>query len=148
MAINYSLSIGSVKKRLVEREFSDVVIEANFSVSAFSDAVTEINGDGDEVIVTPSFSYSCSGTRQFPVSEIDPETFIPFEQITKETVVEWLLAGEGVESIEDFSYVKSCVQNVAQRIYEYSQEVPAFVPGQDPSGSSDAEYVPTEPSDG
>ena len=145
MAINYSLSVGSVKKRLVEGEFNDVVIEASFGVSASSDAVTETDAEGNEVVVTPSFSYSCGGTKQFSVSEIDPATFIPFEQITKETIVQWLLAEEGITSVEEFSYVKSSIQNIAQRIYEYSQEVPASVPGEDPSGSSTVEYVPPTP---
>lgn len=145
MAINYSLSVGSVKKRLVEGEFNNVVIEASFGVSASSGAITQTDAEGNEVVVTPSFSYSCSGIKQFDVSEIDPATFVPFEQITKETIVQWLLAEEGATSIEEFSYVKSSIQNIAQRIYEYSQEVPASVPGEDPSGSSTAEYVPPAP---
>jgi len=49
MAINYSLNIGSVKKRLTEGEFSNVVVEASFSVSAQSDGVTTGTEEGGDL---------------------------------------------------------------------------------------------------
>lgn len=145
MAINYTLNIGSVKKRLSQGSFSNVIVEASFGVSASSDSVSSVDSDGVETITVPSFSYSCGGTKTFSVETLDPENFIEFESVTKDTVVQWLLAEEGVTSVEEFSYVKSSIQNIAQRIYEYSQEVPASVSGEDPSGSSTAEYVPPAP---
>ena len=145
MAINYTLNIGSVKKRLTEGEFSNVIIEASFGVSANSDAVTTTDAEGNEVVTTPAFSYSCGGTKTFSTDGLDAANFVDFESVTKDTVVQWLLAEEGVTSVEDFSYVKSSIQNIAQRIYEYSLEVPESVAGQDPTGASDYVYTPPAP---
>ena len=143
MAINYSLNIGDVKKRLTEGEFSDVVVEASFSVTAQSDAVTTGSEEGGDLVVTqPSFSYSCGGYRTFSVEDLDASTFIDFSSITKDTIKDWLLASESVSTVEEFSYVKSSIENVAKRIYDYSLEVPAFVDGTDPSGASAYTYTP------
>ena len=145
MAINYTLNIGSVKKRLTEGEFSNIIVEASFGVSASSTPVTSPDPDGNEIVTVPSFSYSCGGIKSFSVEDLDSENFIDFENVTKDTVVQWLLDSEGAASVEDFSYVKSSIQNIAQRIYEHGLEVPASVPGEDPSGASAAEYVPHAP---
>jgi len=143
MAINYTLSMGSVKKRLTEGSFSDVVVEASFSVYAQSDAITTGTEEGGDLVVTqPAFSYSCGGTKTFSVDGLDASTFVPFGDVTTETLKGWLLASEGVSDVKDFSYVKSSIENVAKRIYEYSKEVPAVVAGDDASGSSDFVYTP------
>jgi len=146
MAINYSLNIGSVKKRLTEGEFSNVVVEASFSVSAQSDAVTTGTEEGEDLVVTqPSFSYSCGGYREFSVDGLTVETFVDFDSITKDTIKDWLLASEGVSTVEEFSYVKSSIENIAKRIYEYTKEVPSQVSGTDPAGASDYVYTPPAP---
>lgn len=145
MAINYTLNIGSVKKRLTEGEFSNVIVEASFGVSANSTPVTSTDADGNETIITPAFSYSCGGTKSFSVDGLDATNFVDFENVTKETIVQWLLAEEGVTSVEEFSYVKSSIQNIAQRIYEYGLEVPENVAGEDPAGASDYVYTPPAP---
>ena len=143
MAINYTLNIGSVKKRLTEGAFSDVIIEANFGVQAQSDAIfTGTEEGGDLVVTQPSFSYSCGGSRTFSVDGITAENFVPFADVTKGTITGWLLASEGVTEVEEFSYVKSSIENVAKRIYEYSLEVPASIEGADPNGSSTYTYTP------
>ena len=146
MAINYSLNIGSVKKRLTEGEFSNVVVEASFSVSAQSDAVTTGTEEGEDLVVTqPPFSYSCGGYREFSVDGLTVETFVDFDSITKDTIKDWLLASEGVSTVEEFSYVKSSIENIAKRIYEYTKEVPSQVSGTDPAGASDYVYTPPAP---
>jgi hypothetical protein len=150
MAINYTLNIGSVKKRLTEGEFSNVIIEASFGVSASSDPVTEVTGvdeEGNDIVETrvPSFSYSCGGTKTFSVENLDATSFVDFDSVTKDTIVQWLLAEEGVNSVEEFSYVKSSIDNIARRIYEYSLEVPDSVEGENPAGASDYVYTPPAP---
>ncbi len=146
MAINYSLNIGSVKKRLTEGEFSNVVVEASFGVSAQSDAVTTGSEEGGDLVVTqPSFSYSCGGYRMFSVEGLDASTFIDFSSITKDTIKDWLLASESVSTVEEFSYVKSSIENIAKRIYEHTKEVPAQVSGTDPVGASEYVYTPPAP---
>ena len=143
MAINYTLNIGSVKKRLTEGAFSDVIVEAQFSVQAQSDAIfTGTEEGGDLVVTQPSFSYSCGGTREFSVEGLTAENFVAFADVTKDTVKGWLLAAESVTEVEEFSYVKSSIENIAKRIYEYSREVPAEVGGTDPSGASTYTYTP------
>ena len=146
MAINYTFNIGSVKKRLTEGEFSSVVVEASFSVSAQSDTVTTGTEEGGDLVVTqPSFSYSCGGYREFSVDGLSAETFVDFDSITKDTIKDWLLASESVSTVEEFSYVKSSIENVAKRIYDYALEVPASVDGTDLTGASDYVYTPPAP---
>ena len=143
MAINYTLNIGSVKKRLTEGEFSDVIVEAQFSVQAQSDAISTGTEEGGDLVVTqPSFSYSCGGTKTFSVDGLTAENFVAFADVTKDTIKGWLLASEGVTEVEEFSYVKSSIENIAKRIYDYSLEVPAFIDGTDPSGASTYTYTP------
>jgi len=147
MAINYTLNIGSVKKRLTEGEFSDVIVEAQFSVQAQSDAQTEslgVDETGEEQFNTlvPSFSYSCGGTKTFSVEGLTAENFVAFADVTKDTIKGWLLDAEGVTEVEEFSYVKSSIENIGKRIYDYSLEVPASVAGTDPSGASTYTYTP------
>ena len=103
MAITYNLSIGSLGRKLSLDGLENVIYEVSVGVSAQSQEY-------------PQFSYSCGGTIQFDTSEIDEESFVPFEEVTQETVVGWLLAKEGVESVDEFSYVKSSVDNIQARI--------------------------------
>ena len=146
MAINYTLNIGSVKKRLTEGDFSDVIVEAQFSVQAQSDAVTTGTEEGGDLVVTqPSFGYSCGGTKTFSVEGLTAENFVAFADVTKDTIKGWLLAAEGVTEVEEFSYVKSSIENIAKRIYDYALEVPAEVGGTDPSGASTYTYTPPAP---
>ena len=148
MAINYTLNVGSVKKRLTEGEFSNVVVEASFSVYALSEEVTTGTGEGGDFVITqPMFSYSCGGYIEFSIDGLSAETFVDFDSITKDTIKEWLLASEGVSTVEEFSYVKSSIENVAKRIYDHTLEVPASVGGTDPTGVSDYVYAPPAPSE-
>ena len=145
MAINYSLNIGSVKKRLTEGAFSNVIVEASFGVSAQSDAIfTGTEEGGDLVITQPSFSYSCGGNKSFSVDGLTAENFVDFSSVTKDTIKGWLLASEGVSTVEEFSYVKASIENVAKRIYDYTLEVPDTVSGDDLTGSSTYTYTPPE----
>lgn len=145
MAINYSLNIGSVKKRLTEGTFSNVIVEASFGVSAQSDAIfTGTEEGGDLVVTQPSFSYSCGGSKSFSVDGLTAENFVDFSSVTKDTIKGWLLASESVSTVEEFSYVKSSIENIAKRIYDHSLEVPDTVSGDDPTGSSTYTYTPPE----
>ena len=51
MAINYTFNIGSVKRRLTEGDFSDVIVEASFGVSASSDAVTTGSVETEDLVI-------------------------------------------------------------------------------------------------
>jgi hypothetical protein len=127
MAIKYTLSIGNVTKKFTVGEFNNVIVDVSVGVSASSDAVVEIVGtdeDGNNIYSTtvPPFSYSCGGTISLDTSELDTESFVDFDSVTKETVIGWLLAKEGVETVEEFSYVKSSIDNIQARIDELQEQ--------------------------
>lgn len=75
------------------------------------------------------------------MEELDPENFVDFADVTSETVVGWLLASESVNSLNDFSYVKSSVDNIRARIAELQVQVDTSVAG----GSSFNGSVASEP---
>lgn len=132
MAITYQLNIGSVTKKLEHEGLSNVIIRASFGVSAQTDA--------DE---PAGFSYSCGGYKDFSVEEIDPDGFIDFDEVTAETVVGWLLQAEGVETADEFSYVKSAVDNIRARIAELSVQVDTPLTGSSSvSGTVDSATPP------
>jgi len=146
MAINYSLNIENVKKRLTEGEFSNVIVQASLSVYAESEEIsTGTKEDGDFVVTQPTFSHSCGGIAYFSVEGLSAETFVDFDSITKDTIRDWLLASENVTEVEEFSYVKASIENVAKCIYNYTKEVPTLVSGTDPAGASDYVYTPPAP---
>ncbi len=103
MAINYTLHIGNLGRKLSVDGLENVIYEVSVGVNAQSQEY-------------PQFTYSCGGNIQFDVSEIDVESFVPFEEVTQEIVVGWLLTKEGVESVDEFSYVKASVDNIQARI--------------------------------
>lgn len=135
MAINYTVNIGSVTKKLEHEGFSNVVIKASFFVSAQTDDTEAGN-----------FSYSCGGFKEFSVDEIDPEAFVDFSEITPEVVVEWLLASEEVDSLDEFSYVKASVDNIRARLDELQIQADVTLPnsGSAITGSVTSE-LPPEP---
>ena len=103
MAITYNLNINSLTKKMVVGDLSNVVFQISIGVSAQSEEY-------------PQFSYSCGGIIDLDISELDADSFIPFDEVTKETVVNWFLQKEGIEVIEDFSYVKYSIQNIQDKI--------------------------------
>lgn len=109
MAINYNLTIGSLGRKLSVGNLNNVVYEVAVSVNASSEEYSQ-------------FTYSCGGNISFDISEIDEDAFIPFDEITQETVLGWLLAKEGVESVDEFSYVKYSVENIQNRIDALQEE--------------------------
>jgi hypothetical protein len=119
MAINYTLSIGNVTKKFTVGEFNNVIVDVSVGVSASSTAETDADGN----VIVPSFSYSCGGTISLDTSELSAESFVDFDSVTKDTVIEWLLAKEGVETVDEFSYVKSSVDNIQGRIDALQEEV-------------------------
>ena len=47
--------------------------------------------------------------------------------------------------MEEFSYVKSSIENIAKRIYDHQQERSDNITGDDPSGTSSYTYTPPAP---
>ena len=103
MAIVYDLSISSLNRKLNLENLNNVIYEAAIGVSARSEEY-------------PQFTYSCSGVVSFEISSIEESSFIPFEQVTKDTIISWILSRENIEKIEDFSYIKYSINNIQDRI--------------------------------
>ena len=126
MATHFWTELPALKTSLVG-EFNNVIVDVSVGVNAYSDPVTEVTGTneaGDDIVdtVIPSFSYSCGGTISFDISELDADSFVSFEDVTKDTVIGWLLAKEGVDTVEEFSYVKSSIDNIQARIDELQEQ--------------------------
>ena len=135
MAVNYTFNVGNVTKKLQHEGLSDVIISASFGVNAQTDEAEPAQ-----------FSYSCGGYKEFSVEELDLDNFVSFEDVTYETVVGWLLASEGVETLDEFSYVKSSVDNIRARIAELQVQVNTSVSGDSSfNGSVTSEQPTPEP---
>lgn len=100
--INYNLTFNKLKKKAVNN-LIDVVYEVEYSLYVYSEEY-------------PSCFMSSGGTLNFSSDELDEDSFIPFEEITKETILEWILEKEEVVSIEEISFVKSSIENVEGRV--------------------------------
>jgi len=103
MAIIYNFTIGSLGRKLSLDDLENVIYEVSVGASARSQEY-------------PQFTYSCSGIISLDTDDLDADSFVSFEDVTKDIVIEWLLAKEGVESIDEFSYVKYSVDNIQARI--------------------------------
>ncbi|NBU50944.1 MAG: flagellar motor switch protein FliG [Betaproteobacteria bacterium] len=77
------------------------------------------------------------------LEKIDPDGFIDFDEVTAETVVGWLLQAEGVSTADEFSYVKSAVDNIRARIAELSVQMDTSLTGSSSvSGTVDSVMPP------
>ena len=147
MAINYTLDIGSVKKKPTHGTFENVIIEASFSVFAISDEITTgSEEDGNYTVTQPAFSHTSGGYIILSTDSLEENSFIAFDSVSKDTLKGWILGSEGVSDVADFSHVKSSIEVVAREIYDFNQQVPDVISGgsdiDDLSGSSEYSYTP------
>lgn len=147
MKVSYTLSIDSIEKLPSVNGFNDLIINVGFTVSTRSDALTTTDERGNTIESVPSFEYSKTLFKEFDYKQINEETFIPFEQVTKDVIISWLLAQEGVDSIEKLSYVVDTIKSIYMQIKNYVSHVPKEVsgdeiPGSPPSG--DIEFDPEQ----
>lgn len=105
MEIKYNLNIANLNRKVLVENLSNVVYQV--SLSAFVQSVDY-----------PQFTYSCNGIIDLDISGLDSSSFVPFEEITKETVLDWIMQTEGVSSIEEISYMKNAINNIQQRVDE------------------------------
>jgi len=109
MSIKYTLSIGNITKKFSVGDFENVIIDVSVAVSAYSEEY-------------PQFTYSCSGQIELDTSELSSDSFVAFDEITQDVLVDWLIQKEGVETVEEFSYVKFSIQNIQDRIDALQEE--------------------------
>lgn len=86
MAISYKWVISSMEEYPTSEGLSDVVFNVHYRRQA-----SEV--DGDKTYFAETYSV-------LSVSQPDPSTFVPYDQLTKEMVEGWLDAGLDVAAID------------------------------------------------
>ena len=76
MTLAYTWAITSLKKT-TDGNISNVVVQTNWTC-------TGTDADGD--------SGTFNGATPFPLSSIDPDNFIPYEELTEADVISWIQA--------------------------------------------------------
>jgi hypothetical protein len=76
MTLSYTWAITSLKKT-TDGNISNVVVQTNWTC-------TGTDADGD--------SGTFNGATPFPLSSVDPENFIPYEELTEADVLSWIQA--------------------------------------------------------
>lgn len=100
--ITYNLTLNKLRKRVVN-DFTDVVYEVEYFCRAYSEEYRQC-------------SYSMSGSIFFDVDEYNPEEFIPFEDITKEDVLQWIIEKKEAQNIEEVDFVKYSLEQVQNQV--------------------------------
>jgi hypothetical protein len=54
---------------------------------------------GTEVVDTKTYSATVIGTQMVAADDIDPETFVPFDELTNEIATGWCTAAMGAEQV-------------------------------------------------
>lgn len=54
---------------------------------------------GTEVVDTKTYSATVIGTQMVAAEDIDPETFVPFDELTNEIATGWCTAAMGAEQV-------------------------------------------------
>ena len=76
MTLTYAWAITSLKKT-TDGSISNVVVQTNWTC-------TGTDADGD--------SGTFNGATPFPLSDVDPDNFIPYEELTEADVLSWIQA--------------------------------------------------------
>lgn len=76
MTLTYTWAITSLKKT-TDGNISNVVVQTNWTC-------TGTDADGD--------SGTFNGATPFPLSSVDPDNFIPYEELTEANVISWIQA--------------------------------------------------------
>jgi len=94
MDIQYEFNIRSVKRKLTLGDLKDVVIECDYNLN-----ITTADNPND--------IHYAGGSVVFDTSQLDSNSFVPFEDINKETIISWILQKENVSSLNETYFVKS-----------------------------------------
>jgi hypothetical protein len=145
MSINYSFTINNVvKKNVLENEgsapLSNVIINAQYTSKAWS-------GDmqSDDLGYTNSYpyNYEISSSVNFDTSQLDESSFVPYDQITNQVVLDWIVDYENCGTIQNHRDVVSCIEQVREQIYHASNESVDVLPGDSFSESTeDVSWTP------
>lgn len=76
MALTYTWAVTSLKKTM-DGDISDVVVQSTWTC-------TGTDEDGDSGVF--------NGATPFPLSSVDPDNFIPYEELTEADIIAWIQA--------------------------------------------------------
>ena len=110
MNIQFEFGLSSIKTENTIGNFSDVVIECNYNVT-----VTPIQESLDLNYSDFKLYYS-GGNIKFNVSELNENSFIPFDQIDKDILISWIMEKENVSSLGQIEFVKNCLLDTKQEV--------------------------------
>jgi hypothetical protein len=115
MSINFSFTINNVKKTKSVGDIPDVIINAEYTAKAWSG-----NKKNDSLGETYGYEYESdvTSTIEFNTSELDSSTFVPFEQITKSVILNWIVDIENISTIENHRDLVYVIDQVRKQIYE------------------------------
>lgn len=114
MDIQYEFNIKSLKRKITLNSYNDVVIECEYNLN--------ITTSDD-----PENVHTVGGLTTFDVSQLDSNSFIPFENINKETIISWILKKENVSSLSETYFVKSELAYFKQMYEENNSQVESSV---------------------
>ena len=114
MSITYSFSILKLRKKSQVNNLNDVVYLAECRGYALS---TENENCVSNFTVTIDFDYT----------DIDPESFVSFDQINKNTIISWIINKEGVSSVEEISFIKNAIDDVRNQLEKLREDQEVFV---------------------
>ena len=141
----YSFTIDNVRKQNVVEtsdsgNLSDVIINADYTAKAWSgDSLSDSLGS----ISGYEYYYELTSSIDFNTSELDSSTFTPFDQITNQVVLNWIVDIEDCGSIQNHRDVVLCLDQVREQIYHASNETVATLPGDSFSESTtDTSWTP------
>jgi len=144
MSVNYNFTINKVTKKNTLDSFSDVIISANYSVSAWTDPVTTGSEEDNNLTITrPAFRYSCGGEVEFNTDGLTEDTFLSFDTVTKTTVKDWIVSQNSLTSIENFSPISGSIDHIRGLIEKHSIQISTDVPGDAHTGTA-SETAPAE----
>jgi hypothetical protein len=69
---------------------------------------------GTEVVDTKTYSATVIGTQMVAADDIDPETFVPFNELTNEIATGWCTAAMGAEQVANLE--TSVANQIASQI--------------------------------
>lgn len=100
--IVYDLTFNKLKKKSLG-DLQNVIYEVEYQARTQSEEY-------------PSCSYFSGGRFEFSFDELDANNFVPFDEVNKETILNWILQKEGVGSIEDIPAIKYTIENVQMQV--------------------------------
>jgi hypothetical protein len=103
MAITYTWDVQSI----------DVISEYNTNTNVVSRVVWKCTADDG------TNTKEMTGVQDLNISNLDPESFVPYESVTKEQLVEWVKVWVNVPAVE-----RSLIPNVFTHHYNVNPDTP------------------------